>query len=94
MTFSFLAVGLTAIIFFSSVHCRRLFFDNDDDVTRDHHSVVLIWNYQLNLHQGWDVYNKENEERVWKEKYAEYVERPKSKCSGVLPKTRKKKKKK
>merc|ERR1711988_1474187 len=22
---------------------------------------------------GWDVYNKESDERVWKEKYAEYV---------------------
>ena len=43
----------------------------------------LIWNYQLKIHQGWDVYNKESDERVWKEKYAEYVERPKSKFPDV-----------
>ena len=37
----------------------------------------------MKIHQGWDVYNKENDERVWKEKYAEYVERPKSKFPDV-----------
>jgi len=31
------------------------------------------------IHQGWDVSNKDGEEKVWKEKYDEYVERPKSK---------------
>merc|ERR1712071_7330 len=27
---------------------------------------------------GWDVSNKDGEEKVWKEKYDEYVERPKT----------------
>jgi len=39
--------------------------------------------YELNIHQGWDVTNKESEEKVWKERYAEYTERPKSKCPGL-----------
>ena len=54
------------------------------------------------IHQGWDVSNKDGEEKVWKEKYDEYVERPKSKSftkttrekkNTQLMQTKKKKKK-